>query len=191
MRAAPDDPRAASGAVEPVHERAEIQDLLPGEQQIRVVQRPPDGVHHADADRVQPDGGEQAVKRLELGHVASVCREGHLQVVEERRGLQLFERREDVFEAPGQVAQGIVRLAQAVHADGDGFHAAFAHFLNGSVRDQRAVRDHAPVEAHRRRLPHDLEQVAPQQRLAAGDVEHRARAQMRFDIGQRGKDLLL
>jgi hypothetical protein len=70
-------------------------------------------------------------------------------------------------------AEAVVHGADAVQADADVVEAGPCHAVGHRRVDQGAVGGQADVEAHGLGAVGNVEQVRPQQRLAAGEDEHR------------------
>jgi hypothetical protein len=70
-------------------------------------------------------------------------------------------------------AEAVVGLADAVEADADVVESRLGDAVDVGFVDQRAVGRQADVEAHGLGAAGDVEDVRPQQRLAAGEDQHR------------------
>ena len=82
-------------------------------------------------------------------------------------------RRKAAVERAVQAPELVVRRGQAIEADADVVEARGGHAVGHRAVDQRAVGGQADIETLRLRARGDLEQIGPQQRLTAGENQHR------------------
>ena len=122
-------------------------------------------------------GLDEVEYRLQAGNV--VAGQRHSQPDPLAELAQPVERRHRPLERPGQAAEMVVHLADAVEADADVGEAGPGDQRGQPVVDQSAVGGQRGAEALARRVCDQLQQVGPGGRLAAGEENGRD-----LEIGQ-------